>query len=66
MGWGQLDESVVAGEREDSDFEVGEADLEAAGGLEAEHAAPALDGGVEVVDDDGHLAQLQGAGLVGR
>ena len=51
---------------QDRDFEIGEADLEAAGGLESEHAAPVRDGGVKIVDDDGHLAELEGAGLVGR
>ena len=42
-----------------------EADLEPAGGLDVKHPAPVGDGGVEIVDDDGHLAQLHGAGLVG-
>ena len=63
-GLGQLDEGIAAGEGQDGDFEVGEADFKPAGRLDVEHPAPVRDGGVQVVDDDGHLAQLEGAGLV--
>ena len=66
MGWASSMKVSPPVSGQYGDFEVGEADLEPAGGLESEHPAPMLDGGIQIVDDDGHLAQLPGAGLVGR